>query len=349
MIMSVELKSERIREYVELEKNPLLGVGSSRPVGAKKFCLQSSSSSQVSSPSLAGVDLFSKPRRRHHQFLVVKHATPPMSTIRNISFTRLTILGPSVILLALTILCFFKLDVILDSLLKCFDAYGSMIESLVKLNERFHNSKDPEKEIVQKIQSKLSQSLPLSSSTMGKRSLEEGEEQQQKQQKQQIKPSNMLVSFSKRRDGLFKKATGIPHAFRHTSVDENIQHYLYQTTIIPRCINDEQKHQKQRIEGLNCRLKEIRKAESMDEESKVVLGLKHWIENEVEADCGRWFSYEGFKSLCFFKLDVIPDSLLKCFDACGSMIESLVKLKERFHNSKDPEKEIVQKIQRYYG
>ncbi|KAF4379884.1 hypothetical protein G4B88_021017 [Cannabis sativa] len=71
-------------------------------------------------------------------------------------------------------------------------------------------------------------SLPLTNhnGTMGKRSLEEGEEQQQQQ-----KPSNMLVSFSKRQDGLFKKVSelcvkcgaqidvvilspaGIPHAF----------------------------------------------------------------------------------------------------------------------------------------
>ncbi|KAF4356890.1 hypothetical protein F8388_003185 [Cannabis sativa] len=84
-------------------------------------------------------------------------------------------------------------------------------------------------------------------STMGKRSLEEGEEQQQQQKKNKNnkkKPSNMLVSFSKRRDGLFKKASelcvkcgaqitvvilspaGIPHAFGHTSVDEVLQHYL---------------------------------------------------------------------------------------------------------------------------
>ncbi|KAF4383321.1 hypothetical protein F8388_009352 [Cannabis sativa] len=83
--------------------------------------------------------------------------------------------------------------------------------------------------------------------TMGKRSLEEGEEQQQQQKKNKNnkkKPSNMLVSFSKRRDGLFKKASelcvkcgaqitvvilspaGIPHAFGHTSVDEVLQHYL---------------------------------------------------------------------------------------------------------------------------
>ncbi|XP_030484775.2 agamous-like MADS-box protein AGL29 [Cannabis sativa] len=139
---------------------------------------------------------------------------------------------------------------------------------------------------------------------MGKRSLEEGEEQQQqKKQKQQKKPSNMLVSFSKRRDGLFKKASelcvkcgaqiaivilspaGIPHAFGHTSVDEVLQHYLHQTTIIPRCLTDEHKHQNRRIEGLKYSRKQERKLESMDEESKVVMGLKHWIENEVEDDC----------------------------------------------------------------
>ncbi|KAF4400225.1 hypothetical protein G4B88_019434 [Cannabis sativa] len=83
--------------------------------------------------------------------------------------------------------------------------------------------------------------------TMGKRSLEEGEEQQQQKKNKNNKkknPSNMLVSFSKRRDGLFKKASelcvkcgaqiavvilspaGIPHAFEYTSVDEVLQHYL---------------------------------------------------------------------------------------------------------------------------
>ncbi|KAF4376157.1 hypothetical protein G4B88_004961 [Cannabis sativa] len=93
----------------------------------------------------------------------------------------------------------------------------------------------------------LSFSLTNHNGTMGKRSLEEGEEQQQQKKKNKTtkkNPSNMLVSFSKRRDGLFKKASelcvkcgaqiavvilspaGIPHAFEHTLVDEVLQHYL---------------------------------------------------------------------------------------------------------------------------
>ncbi|KAF4394753.1 hypothetical protein F8388_015659 [Cannabis sativa] len=128
---------------------------------------------------------------------------------------------------------------------------------------------------------------------------EEGEQQQQKPGQ----CSNVFVSFSKRRTGLFHKASELcvkfgaqiaivilsptdnPYAFGHTSVDEVLQHYLHQTTIIPRCLTDEHKHQNQRIEGLKYSRKQERKLESMDEESKVVMGLKHWIENEVEADC----------------------------------------------------------------
>ena len=125
---------------------------------------------------------------------------------------------------------------------------------------------------------------------MGKRRSEDAEQ----------RCSNLFVSFSKRRKGLFQKAselcikcgaqvaivvlspTGNPFAFGHASVDEVLHHYLHQTTINHSFITEEHIHQNQRIEGLKFSLKQEQKREGLDEESKVVLGLKEWIEREFK-------------------------------------------------------------------
>ncbi|PON84123.1 MADS-box transcription factor [Trema orientale] len=90
------------------------------------------------------------------------------------------------------------------------------------------------------------------------------------EQQKQAQASNIFVSFSKRRKGLFQKATelcttfcdaqiaivilsttGNPFSFGHSSVDDVLRHYLGKTTIgPPNFITDEQRHQIQRIERL---------------------------------------------------------------------------------------------------
>ncbi|PON45017.1 MADS-box transcription factor [Trema orientale] len=138
---------------------------------------------------------------------------------------------------------------------------------------------------------------------MSKRSLLEYREQVPRQ------PSNVFVSFSKRRRGLFQKAaelcskcdaqiaivvlspTGNPFAFGHPSVDEVLSHYLCQTTINPSLLTDEHKQQKQRIEGLKHSPK-LQGQISQNRENNVVVddvegdkgvtGLRAWIEKECE-------------------------------------------------------------------
>ncbi|XP_062109793.1 agamous-like MADS-box protein AGL28 [Humulus lupulus] len=155
---------------------------------------------------------------------------------------------------------------------------------------------------------------------MGKRRLEEGEQ----------RCSNVFVSFSKRRKGLFQKAgelciqcsaqvaivvlspTGNPFAFGHASVVEVLHHYLCQTVINPSFITDEHRHQNQIIEGLKFSLKQEQKREGLDEESKVVLGLKEWIEKEFE-DCKTTTfveDLEGLKQKYVVFLDQITQRIL---------------------------------------
>ncbi|PON45020.1 MADS-box transcription factor [Trema orientale] len=144
---------------------------------------------------------------------------------------------------------------------------------------------------------------------MAKRSLEDREQVPRQ-------PSNVFVSFSKRRRGLFQKAaelcskcdaqiaivvlspTGNPFAFGHSSVDEVLSHYLCQTTIIPSLLTDEHKQQKQRIEGLkhslklqgqisqnrgNTNIDDLVDEHDQDQENyKGVTDLRAWIEKECE-------------------------------------------------------------------
>ena len=118
-------------------------------------------------------------------------------------------------------------------------------------------------------------------------------------------PSNVYISFTKRRNGLFNKAKtlcnlcdgtriaivvlsprGKPYAYGYPSVDE----VLAQTTISPIFITDydvdEHKHQAdQIIEALEFSLKNNSEKNVIDHEeniNKVVLDLKNWIERECE-------------------------------------------------------------------
>ncbi|PON31990.1 MADS-box transcription factor [Trema orientale] len=112
--------------------------------------------------------------------------------------------------------------------------------------------------------------------------------------------SNVFVSFSKRRRGLFQKAaelctkcdaqiaivvlspTGNPFSFGHSSVDDVLRHYLTNTTMgPPNFITDEHRNQTQRIEGLKFSLKQ-RKPQINDREARVVSQLKGWVEKELE-------------------------------------------------------------------
>ncbi|XP_062097560.1 agamous-like MADS-box protein AGL62 [Humulus lupulus] len=158
---------------------------------------------------------------------------------------------------------------------------------------------------------------------MGKRTLEEGGRGQC--------CSNVFVSFSKRRKGLFQKAselctkcgaqiaivvlspTGNPFSFGHPSVNEVLGHYLSQTTINTSFVTDEHRHQTQRIEGLKLSLKQVQERESLDEESKIVLGLKECIEKEFE-DCKETTSVEdleGLKQKFVVLVDKITERLLR--------------------------------------
>ncbi|PON70296.1 MADS-box transcription factor [Parasponia andersonii] len=112
--------------------------------------------------------------------------------------------------------------------------------------------------------------------------------------------SNVFVSFSKRRRGLFQKAaelctkcdaqiaivvlspTGNPFSFGHSSVDDVLRHYLTNTTMgPPNFITDEHRYQTQRIERLKFNLKQ-RKPQINDREFRVVSQLKGWVEKELE-------------------------------------------------------------------
>ncbi|XP_062113502.1 agamous-like MADS-box protein AGL62 [Humulus lupulus] len=179
---------------------------------------------------------------------------------------------------------------------------------------------------------------------MGKRRLEEGEQ----------RCSNVFVSFSKRRKGLFQKAselcikcgaqvaivvlspTGNPFAFGHASVDEVLHHYLCQTAINPSCfITDEHKHQNQIIEhkhqnqiieGLKFSLKQEQKRDPLDEESKVVLGLKQWIEKEFE-HCKTTTAVEDLEGLKQ-KFVVFVDQITRRILGFGSSTSSVEKGKD---------------------
>ncbi|PON68634.1 MADS-box transcription factor [Parasponia andersonii] len=136
---------------------------------------------------------------------------------------------------------------------------------------------------------------------MAKRSRDNSSmEEEQEQERAQLQASNIFVSFSKRRKGLFQKAaelctkchaqiaivvlspTGNPFSFGHSSVDDVLRHYLSNTTMgPPNFITDEHRNQTQRIEGLKFSLKQ-KKPQINDRETRVVSELKRWVERECE-------------------------------------------------------------------
>ncbi|PON86368.1 MADS-box transcription factor [Trema orientale] len=134
---------------------------------------------------------------------------------------------------------------------------------------------------------------------MAKRS-RDNSSMEEEQERAQLQASNIFVSFSKRRKGLFQKAaelctkchaqiaivvlspTGNPFSFGHSSVDDVLRHYLSNTTMgPPNFITDEHRNQTQRIEGLKLSLKQ-KKPQIDDRETRVVSELKRWVERECE-------------------------------------------------------------------